>query len=130
MNLFFDEDTGTGIPRAVRLLRLPSVDHVVYPGSAGPLPKGTSDPDWIAFVGSNDYLAFSQNRLILASDVEREAAIKARAGIIFVGTGQERSWLVMKLLLNQWSWVLDVHQQIARPFASHLSTAGRKERLL
>ncbi len=130
MNLFFDEDTGTGLPKAVKLLRLPSVEHVAYPGPAGPLPKGTSDPDWIEFAGSHGYLALSQNRKILESDAERQAVIDAQAGIVFVGTGQERSWLVMRLLLNQWLWLLETHELVERPFAFHLLPRRRPVRLL
>jgi hypothetical protein len=130
VNLFFDEDTGTGLPKALKLLRLPSVEHVAYPGPSGPVRKGASDPEWIEFVGSQGYLALSQNRAILESDVERQAVVDAKAGIVFLGTGQERSWLVMRLLLNQWTWLVETYENVERPFAFHLSPRRRPTRLL
>jgi len=124
VKIFFDEDNGTGIPKALLLLRIPGTD-VLYPGQSGRLRKGTSDPDWLRYVGAHRFLAFSQNRAILQNDAELQTLVAEKVGAVFLTTGQERSYRVMRLLLNGWEWLEEIDATQPRPFAYELTITGR-----
>lgn len=124
MKLFFDEDTGGGVPRALRAIGIDTESA----RSDGPIKKGTRDEDWIPFVAARGYLVFSCNTAILAAEAQRALLIEHRVGAVFLASGQERKLAVLRLILNRWDWLeqIDAHEE--RPFAYMLSISGRFRR--
>lgn len=126
MNIFFDEDNGTGIPRALRLLRIPTTRIYFPTNEPGALiSKGAKDVEWIPRVGREGWLVFSQNRAMLDNERELELLIQHRVGIVFLTNGNQRAHRVMRLLLNRWPWLEAVEAGANRPFAYLMTLSGR-----
>ncbi|MFN0148275.1 MAG: hypothetical protein ACKVT1_17380 [Dehalococcoidia bacterium] len=126
MRIFFDEDNGTGIPRALKLVRLPNAEiHYASNSDNQLVGKGTKDADWIPVVGARGFLLFSQNRTMLENEAERQLLIEHQVGAVFLATGRLRSFEVLRMLLNRWQWLELVDANIERPFAYIISASGR-----
>lgn len=128
MKIFFDEDNGTAIPRALQLVRAPC-EEILYPRKDGPVPLGSADVDWISHVGSRGYLAFSQNKRLLDVPHERAALVAARLGIVFTSTGRSPAYETLRLLLNRWDWLREIDRNEVRPFAFILPFSGPPRRV-
>ena len=128
MKLFFDEDMGTGIPRALALVRAP-VDSIVFPTTmpGAQITKGAADLDWIHWAATTGHLALSQNQRMLRDPAERAAIEANRLGIVFVGTGRAPAWRVLTLLLRRWAWLEQLDTNISRPFAYRVALSGAAE---
>ncbi len=129
MKVFFDEDNGQSLPRALLLLRAPC-EAITYPRKEGPVTRGTPDTSWLAWVGENGYLAVSQNRRILDVPDERAALERHAAGCIFLASGQWKAHEVARLLLNRWDWFRLVDVNEPRPFAYLLFAGGGVRKVL
>jgi len=98
VRLFFDEDTGKGIPKALRLLGQTGIE---FPDRRGKIRERTADEDWLPFVGRGGYLLFSCNTAILETEGQRNILVRERVGAVFLTTGQARSMDVLRLILNE-----------------------------
>lgn len=127
MKLFFDEDTGKGVPKALRALRVHGlvVDYV----GGGTIPRGAPDEVWLPYVGQQGFLVISCNRGILMAEAQRGLLISERVGAVFLRSGEERKLNVLKLILNQWEWLQSIDIDEPRPFAYLITIAGRKARV-
>lgn len=123
MRLFFDEDAGGSIPRALHQLGI----RCAYVGPKG-IPKGTLDETWIPIAGQRRYLVFSCNTAILDAEAQRELWIKHNVGGVFLKTGQERRIDVMILILKKLEWLRQIDKQTPRPFAYTLTINGKWHR--
>ena len=123
MKLFFDEDVGKGIPRALHRVGASDVDNI---GKGRHIGRGTPDEDWLPYAGRTGLLVFSFNTGILAAQAQRELLIRERVGAVFLTTGQERAFDVLRLILNQWAWLETIDAGTARPFAYLLTMRGKK----
>ena len=124
MKLFFDEDMGTSVPKALRQAQAPCED-ILFPRPGGPLRPGATDLDWLSYAGEHGYLAISANKHILDSDVERQALLDARAAVVFLASGQERVFTVFRLIVRRWDWLVELDRAESRPFAYLLTARGR-----
>ncbi|MFC1976895.1 hypothetical protein ACFLWS_01300 [Chloroflexota bacterium] len=78
MILYSDEDVGTKVPRALKLVGLRAVSAV---------SKGAvSEPDiqWLERVGIKGWLGISCNKAMLNVPEERDAIIDNEVGIVFL----------------------------------------------
>lgn len=131
MKTFFDEDNGTGIPRALVLLRMPDTEvHFPSDKFQQVVRKGTPDAAWIPIAGFNGWLVVSQNKHMLENEAERALLVEHAVGAVFIETGRANSHLVMRLLLNKWEWLRLVDSTIERPFAFVLSLSGKAKRVI
>lgn len=131
MNLFLDEDNGTGIPKALQLVK-PSGDTIYFPSNKNhqPIKRGAKDREWIPMVGELGWLVFSQNKWMINNEEERQLLVANRVGIVYLDTGTEPAFPVLRMLLNRWDWLRTLDADVsARPFA-HLITIGGKHRPL
>jgi hypothetical protein len=126
VRLFIDEDTGGGIARALRELRVP-VSFIGTKGIRG-MPKGTADEIWIPFVGERGWLVFSSNVGILDAEAQRALWVKHNVGGVFLTTGQGNRLDIMALILKKLTWFEEIDATIARPFAFLLPITGRPRR--
>jgi len=117
--LLCDEDIGTGVPKALKL--------VGYKANSlrGLHLAGQPDEDWLAIAGRNRWLVFSENKKILKVPRERETIIREKVGIIFLTNGSEYNHKVLKLLLARWETLELLWLTLERPFARFLSPNGR-----
>lgn len=127
MKLFFDEDMGSRIPKAVKSLEAPC-ESVVYPSNYDPIRLGTKDPEWLPWVGENGYLAISTNRHILEMPSEFELIPRYSVGIIFLDYGSYRLWEVMSWIIRRWEWLELVDRTIPRPFVYVTGVIGTPAR--
>jgi len=130
VKVFFDEDNGTGIPRALELVR-PRGDNLLFPSNnpRSQVRKGTPDREWIPLVAELGCLVFSQNKLMLENDEERGLLIEHGVGAVYLNNGNENSFAVLRLLLNKWDWLRNVDATVPRPFAFLVSVAGTTRQL-
>jgi len=130
VNIFFDEDNGTGIPKALQLIR-PKGDHVHYPSDRGHqlIKKGEQDRVWIPRVGDAGYLVFSQNKWMLHNAEERGLLIRSRVGAVFLASGNDTAFEVMKVIVRRWDWLRLLDRTVPRPFAYLLTIGGEARKL-
>lgn len=134
MKILFDEDTGRGIPEALRTLELPDatvewVRHAFRKKiKRGEFKEGIKDEDWMPFAGKGDWLVFSCNKNLLEAEAQREMWIRENIGGVFLVTGQERKREVMLLILKMWDWLETIARHEPRPFAMRLTLTGRAKR--
>jgi hypothetical protein len=86
VRLFFDEDTGRGVPEALRAVGIPCE----YVSRKFPIAKGTPDELWIPYAGAKRLLVISCNIGILKAEAQRRLWIENEVGGVFLTTGQER----------------------------------------
>ena len=125
MILLCDEDIGTRIPRALKLVRLKVVSLA---DSSFGLHK--PDVEWLKAVGQRGWLAFSCNKRMLNVPEERDTIIAEKVGIVFLTSGQEYLQQVLRLLLNKWKWLEYIDQTTPRPFAYYIYPYGRTRKVL
>lgn len=119
MILLCDEDIGTGVPRALRLVGYATHDLV------GLRWAGKPDEEWLVWAGQKQWLVFSSNKKMLLVPSERDAIIRAEVGIVFLTNGTEHIVKVLKLLLSKWDTLELLWNTTERPFARFLSPNGR-----
>lgn len=129
MKLFLDEDNGTGIPKALALVKM-AHDEIYYASDKGHqfIKRGTKDRDWIPIAGEHGWLVFSQNKWMVNNEEERLLLVEHRVGVVYLDNGNDKSFLVMKLLLNKWDWLAARDTEI-RPFAHLMSLSGHSRPL-
>lgn len=123
MKVFIDEDCGTGIPKSLKLVKMPCED-LVYPQNRLPIRFGTKDPVWIPWAGDNGYLALSMNRRILENPSEFALLVEHRLGIVFVDNGKYPIWQVLKMFMVRWEWFEEINRH-NKPFAYTVGLTGR-----
>ena len=119
MILLCDENVGTRVPRALKLVGLNTVSLADRYG------LGKNDVDWLKDVGKRGWLVFSYDKRMLDVPWERETIIAEKVGIVFLTSGDEHLHKVLLLLLKKWEWLEQIDQTTPRPFAYHLSPYGR-----
>lgn len=109
MKLFFDEDNGTGIPKALKLLRPPDLAAVEFPSNdrSSFWWKGTPDIQWLPWAGATGHFVVSQNSKILETPHEFELIVAHQVRILFILNGQASSWNVFRTLQARWSWLIE-----------------------
>jgi hypothetical protein len=123
LTLFFDEDLGTSVPRALDLVGV----RVEFVGSSRRLgiPKGTPDETWLPQIGKNGWLLFSCNTGILKAEAQRQLFINEKVGAVFLNNGQEKKLDLLRMILNKLAWLEHIDVSTPRPFAYGISIKGR-----
>lgn len=119
MILLCDEDIGTRVPQALKLVRLDTIS-LVKKGW-----KSWDDVRWLTIAGQKKWLVFSANKRMLKIPRERNTIIREKVGIVFLTKGEEHIDKVLWLLLVKWPWLKHIDQTVPRPFAFFLSPNGR-----
>lgn len=125
MILACDEDVGTGIPKALKLVGLRAVLSIPKVGH-----PGQPDIEWLTMAGRKRWLVFSYNKAMLRVPVERDTLVLEKVGIVFLTTGQGVSYEVLHFLLNRWPWLESIDRNEQRPFAFEVSIKGRPRKTL
>ena len=121
MRLFFDEDTGRGVPDALRAVNI----GCEYVSKKFPITKGTPDELWIPYAGRKGLLVFSCNKDILRAEAQRHLWIENKVGGVFLTSGQERKVDVLLLVLKRLMWLQEIDERTPRPFAYMMTISGR-----
>lgn len=130
MKIFFDEDTGGGVPKALRALGVRNLTvEWPRPDSSAPIKKGTYDEVWIRWAAQQGFLIFSCNIEIWKAEAQRNVLLNSRGPTVFLTTGQEKKFEVLRLVLNQWGWLEEVWSSRLRPIVYRLTIRGAKVRL-
>jgi hypothetical protein len=116
--LVFDEDCGTGIPKALWLVGYTTHNFVELGWS------GKKDVEWLPWVGQNGWLLFSYNKKQLEVPTERNAIIDNGVGVVYLTTGEESAPRVLLLLLKKWAALELLDDGIERPFVRFLHPNG------
>ena len=123
MILLCDEDIGTNVPKALRLVRNKARTYktisLVQKGW-----RSWKDPEWLKIAGERHWLVFSANKRMLKVAEEVDTIIREKVGIVYLTKGEEHIDKVLWLLLVKWKWLEDINQHEQRPFAYFLSPNG------
>jgi len=119
MKLLCDENVGTRVPRALKLVGLKTISLADKYGI------GKQDVEWLKDAGARGWLVFSYDRNMIDVSWERETIIAEKVGIVFLTSGDEHPHKVLLLLLKKWDWLEQIDQTTLRPFAYYLSPYGR-----
>ena len=118
MKIFFDEDNGHRLPRALRLVKMPAeAIESPYRTTIPEIRPGTKDRDWIPWAGDNGWLVFSQNYHMLQNHEEFELLLRHKVGIVFTKQGNYRTWEVLRIVVDRWDWLQQIDRHGERPFA-------------
>ena len=118
MILLCDEDVGTGVPNALRLVGFEALSLV------GLGWGGRPDTEWLTRAGQNGWLVFSHNKKMLLVPSEKDTIIREHVGIVYLTTGEENPANVLKLLLNRWPALEALDATVQRPFVRFLRPDG------
>ena len=121
MRLLCDEDVGTRVPRALRLVEC---DATALHTKGW---RGRPDAEWIPDVAAEGFLVFSSNKQMLLVPAEREAIANSGLGIVFLTNGEELLRSVLMLLLKRWDWLERIDRE-PKPFAYFLSPRNKVSR--
>lgn len=121
MRLLCDEDVGTRVPRALRLVER---DATALHTKGW---RGRPDAEWIPDAAAEGFLVFSINKEMLLIPRERQAIEDNKAGIVFLTSGQERLRDMLLLLLKRWDWLERIDRE-PKPFVYFLSPGNRATR--
>jgi hypothetical protein len=121
---YFDENIGSNIPAALKLLGLRAI-----PGTSKKYGVGQDDQAYLKRAGQKGWLAVSANKRMLEVEDERETIISEKVGIVFLTDGQMRRPSLMLLLLRKWEWLEELDADETRPFAYYLYPYGRVRRV-
>jgi hypothetical protein len=124
VKLFFDEDTGGGVPNALRAVGI----SCEYVSSRFSIKKGTPDEIWIPYAGEHRLLVFSCNKAILEAEAQRKLWIESNVGGVFLTSGQERRIDVLMLILRRLEWLREIDKQAVRPFAYMMDIRGKRRK--
>lgn len=119
MKLLCDEDVGTGVPEALNAVdrEARSLFDIGW--------RRFEDTRWLTLAGQGDWLIFSKNKRMLLVKDERDTIIRERLGIVYLTTGNEHPYNVLKVLLAKWDMLELLDKTLPRPFARFLSPNGR-----
>jgi hypothetical protein len=123
--LFFDEDTGRGVPEALGAIGV-NCEYVSKKFFArGGIAKETPDELWIPYAGKKGLLVFSCNKEILRAQAQRELWIAENVGGVFLTSGQENNINVLMLVLKRLQWLEEIDRTTKRPFAYLMGINGK-----
>jgi hypothetical protein len=124
LNLYCDEDVGTRVPKALKLVGLQVVSAV----SSG----ATSEPDiqWLSRIGKKGWLGLSCNKNILDVPEEKDAIVFNNVGIIFITSGNLHPREKLLIILKKWNWLELIDSTEQRPFAFYLYPSGQSRKVL
>lgn len=124
MILYFDEDVGTRVPKALKLVGLKVVGAV----SSGAI----SEPDiqWLGRIGEKGWLGLSCNKNMLDVPEEKDSIIYNSVGIVFITSGNLHPKDKLLLILRKWQWLEAIDLGVNRPFAFYLYPSGQIRKVL
>ncbi len=118
MILLTDEDIGTNVPKALKLVGY-DARSLVQQGWAG-----KPDTWWLEQAGRLGSLVFSANKRMLRVPSERKVIVEAKVGVVYLTKGEEHLPDVLSLLLRKWADLELRDKTTPRPFARFLSPGG------
>jgi hypothetical protein len=121
---YFDENVGSKIPDALKLLGLKAI-----PGVSKRYGQGQNDINYLERAGQKGWLAISANKRMLDVTNEKETIINKKIGIVFLTDGNMKRPDLMLLLLKKWKWLEEIDSSDTRPFAYLLFPYGRVRKI-
>lgn len=86
---------------------------------------GRHDTDWLSLAGRiADSMVLSCDRMML-KDPERQAIIDNSVGIVFLTHGQQSVGSIVRLIVDNWAQLEELHNNAPRPFARFLTPEGQ-----
>lgn len=124
MILYADENVGTRVPKALKLVSLQAISAISKGG------VGEPDIQWLERVGKKGWLGLSCNKNILDVPEERDAIIKNKVGIVFLSSGNLHPKDILTIVLRKWHWLETIDESERRPFAFYLYPSGQLRKML
>jgi hypothetical protein len=122
--LYCDEDVGTRVPKALKLVGLRALSAVAAGTNSEP------DIQWLARVGTKRWPGLSCNKNMPNVPEERDAIVNHAVGIVFLFSGNLHPKEKLLLVLRKWTWLEQVDLTERRPFAYFLYDTGQTRKAL
>jgi len=121
VKIFVDEDTGSGIGKALEAVGVDA--WYVGPGRRSRIKSGTPDEEWIPEIAADDRLIFSRNVQMLDSDSQRALLIQHGAAIVYL-PAHLKKLPMLALVLRKWTWLEFIYANEPRALAYHVTPGG------
>lgn len=117
MNIFFDENIGSGVPLALRNVGFRNV-HYLAATFRWRIRRGERvyDNEWIPVVGRRGWLVITEDLAILDNEAERALLVQHDVGIVFLKAAKLPARDVLAFMLRRMKWLEEIDRQ-PRPFA-------------
>lgn len=123
MKLFFDENMGSGVPEALRLVGIREVNYVTNMFAGEHSAQGVADEEWIPRIGS-DWLVVSKDQQLLRRPAQLQLLAQHHLGIICITSATARSRDLLEFMLRRMAQLEEIDSQTPRPFAFRVSLRG------
>lgn len=124
MKLFFDENIGYRVPKALRLVNVGDVDYLTeWFGIEGKPAQGVRDEDWIPAIGSS-HLVITLDQRLLRRPNQRKLLADYGVGLICVTSAHAPSKEMLLFVLRRLDRLEQLDSDTPRPFAFRVSLKG------
>ena len=121
VTLFFDRDVGTGLPRALRELKLPTpVEYHQQHFSINP-----QDDDWMSEFGSREWMLVGYDSRHHLRPAELSAVKQYRMACFYLWGSEARRWEKALCFPRAYQAILHADEHTARPYIFRVLRTGR-----
>ena len=123
--LFFDKNTGTGIPKALRELKPPF--KVEY--HERHFKKDEDDDRWLPVVGAKKWIVIGHDRKFHENQNELDAIKKYKIGCFYLWGAEATKWEKVKLFFKACDNIMLTAMSTKRPFIYSVKKNGNLKRV-
>ena len=124
MKLFFDENTGRGVPEALRLVGVVDVSYVTNMfRDEFDNGQGVADEEWIPRIG-DQWLVISEDQGLLRKPAQLRLLAAHRVGLICVTAPRASSRDLLAFMLRRMTQLEAIDATTPRPFAFKVALRG------
>lgn len=125
MKLFFDENIGDSVPRALQRVGVREIDYLIRRFRRGSsAAQGVQDEDWLAEI-SDQWLVVSRDQALFASDGQLPSLINHRVGLICITSGSATRFQLLEFILCRWALLQQIDAETPRPFVFQAPIYGQ-----
>lgn len=118
MILFFDRDTGTSLPKALRILKVPVCYHQEH------FAKNEPDDRWMPVVGHNQWILIGHDSQHHLKPNELYAVKQYNLGCFYLWGGNASRWEKMRCFARAFDRIMTAINITKRPFIYRVDSRG------
>ena len=124
MRLLFDENTGSGVPKALRLVGFDNVNYITNMfRDEFDNGQGVADEQWIPRIGDH-WLVISEDQGLLRKPAQLRLLATHRVGLICITATRASSRDLLEFMLRRMTQLEAIDATTPRPFAFKVALRG------
>ena len=124
MRIFFDENTGRGVPEALRLVGFEDINYVTNMfRNEFANGQGVADEEWIPRIG-DQWLVISEDQGLLRKPGQLQLLAAHRVGLICITAPRAQSRDLLAFMLRRMKQLEAIDATTPRPFAFKVALRG------